>query len=884
MIHRLSLAVLRVIARIVPRRQRRAWLVEWESELGARRSHLQHRNALSRREEVVMFRQALGSFYDAAWLRRQFTRDADLVHDLRYGTRLIRRQPAFAALTIGVLALGIGATTAIFSVVDALLVRQLPYRNPERIVLFFEAPSTNRAALDGVAPANAIDWQAQAQSVDVMSAVEPVGFTYTGGSEPQSMPGTRVTKGFFEAFGVQPLYGRTFTDDEYTPGRNQVLVLSYGTWTQRFGGDPSIVGRVLQMNSQPYTVVGVMPATFAPRLLVTFSERGVWAPKVWADFERQLRGAHYFNVVGRLRPDVSIEQAQAEFEGIAERLATEYPRTNTGQTVRVVALRDHLAGGLRSSIGLLFGAVALLLVIAIANTANLLMARATARGREIAVRTAIGAGSRRLMRQLLAETLLLASAGCLLGFGVAHGAARAIVALAPGDIPGLAVVGLNWRVLLFSGALTGLVALLIGVLPAWKAAGLGATVSLVDASGGETTGARRRRGRTVFVVAELALALTLLAAGALLLRSFSQLLNMSPGFTADGVAALQIFMRGPNRTPAQRVAFCRQVIAGMRALPQVAEAGAVSVMPFLNTSSGSSTAVVIEGRAAPAKGDEPSAFITVATPGYFPVMRIPLLEGRIFTEHDNADRTPVAVISRTFAVRHWRDGSPIGQRIRFTLNGAPLAADVVGVLGDLRHDALDRPPNQEVFVPYAQVPLTGMTFVARTNVEPVLALGMLKSQIYAAVPNQAIYRTAIVRDLVSDSLNDRRFMLTLILAFAALAVTLAATGVYGVMNLMSVQRTREFGVRLALGAGRAEILRMVLREGAVIALVGIVLGLAGAIAAGQVLRRFLFGIGPTDLWTLAGVCLVLAIAAGIACLMPAIRATRVNPIVALRTD
>jgi putative ABC transport system permease protein len=831
-----------------------------------------------------MFRRVVGSFHDAAWLRRQFTSDADFIHDLRYGARLLRRSPAFALLTVTVLALGIGATTAIFSVVDALLVRQLPYRDPERIVLLFEAAAANRTRLDAAAPANVIDWQEQARSVELMAAAEPFGFSYTGGPEPQSLPGVRVTKGFFEVFGLEPLLGRTFTPEEYTPGRNRVVVLSYGTWALRFGADPGIVGRAIRLNGQPHVVVGVMPATFAPRLLVTFSERGVWSPKAWSDVDRQLRGARYYNVVARLKPGVTMQQAQAELHGIADNLSRQFPRTNSGQTIQLVSLRDHLAGDLRASIGLLAGAVALLLIIAMANTANLLMARAAARAREIAVRMAIGADGARLMRQLLAETLLLAGLGCLLGLLVAHGAARLIVSLAPSDIPALATVGVNRRVLLFSSALTCIVALLVGVIPAWKALSRRSSLSLTHVATGDARVAPRQRGRAAFVVAELALALTLLAGGGLLLRSFSSLLSMSPGFTAEGVAMLQVFVRGGNRTPAQRAVLFQQIIDGMRARPLVREAGAASVVPFLDTASGSSTAVVIEGRATPAVGDEPSAFVTVATPGYFPAMRIPVVEGRIFTEHDNADRAPVAVVSRTFAQRHWPGSSPVGQRLRFGAQGTPVSAEIVGVVGDVRHDALDRPPSQEVFVPHAQVPSAEMTFVARTVGDPNLALNELKSQVYAAAPAQSVYRTATLQNLVARSLNERRFMLTLVLAFALLAVGLAATGVYGVMSVVSTQRTREFGVRLALGAGRGAILRLVMREGAAITLAGVGLGLAGALVIGQVLRSFLFGIGPSDPWTLAGVCAALSVMAALACLLPAVRATRVSPLEALRAE
>ena len=830
-----------------------------------------------------MFRRVLGSFRDAAWLRRQFTRDADLVHDLGYGTRLLRRNPGFALLTITVLALGIGAATAIFSVVDALLIRQLPYRDPDRIVLLFEATRLNRATVDAVAPANMIDWQERARSLEVIAGAEPYGFTYTGGPEPQSFPGARVTTGFFETFGIAALHGRTFSPDEHTAGRNQVVVLSYGTWARHFGADPGVVGRAIRLNGQPHTVVGVMPPTFAPRLLVTFNERGVWSPKVWTDADRQLRGARFYNVVARLRPDMTMQQAQSELESIAETLAKQYPRTNAGQTVQIVSLRDHLAGDLRASIGLLTGAVALLLVIAMANTANLLMARAAARARELAARIALGADWARLIRQLLAETLLVAGLGCLVGLAIAHGATRLIVALAPADIPGLATVGVNMRVLIFASVLTGIVTLLVGVFPAWNATSIGARVSLSDAASRNGRGTPRQRARTLFVVAELALALTLLAGGGLLLRSFSRLLDISPGFAPEGVAALQIFARGLDR-PQERAVLIRQIIEAMRSLPHVREAGAASVIPFLDTTGGTSIPIMIEGRAAPAPGDEPSAFVTIATPGYFPALRIPIFQGRLFTEHDDADRSPVALVSRRFAERHWRDDSPIGRNVRFRFRGTPMTVEVVGVVGDLRHDALDRPANPELFLPHAQASFGDMTFVARTIGDPELSLASLRAQIRGVAPNQAVYRTATLPNLVARSLNDRRFMLTLGLAFAVLAVGLAAIGVYGVMTLVSAQRTKEFGVRLALGAGRGEILRMVLREGGAITVAGLGVGLIGALLIGQLLQRFLFGIGPHDPWTLVAVCAVLALAATTACLLPALRAIRVNPLIALRAE
>jgi putative ABC transport system permease protein len=881
--HRLSLAALRLIARLVPWVERATWLREWEAELHSRRTRLAARNALTRQQEFDMFRRVLGSFRDAAWLRRQFTRDADLVQDMRYGARLLRRNPGFAILTVAVLALGMGATTGIFSVVDALLIRQLPYRDAERIVLLFEAPIANPAAAEGVAPANFLDWKAQVQTFEFLTAAEPFGYTYTSGHEPQSIPGMRVSSGFFESFGMNALYGRTFTPEEYIGGRNLVAVLSYGTWTQRFGADPGIVGRVIRLNRQPHTIVGVMPPAFAPRLLVTFSERGIWTPKIWGEIERRVRGARYYNAIAKLKPGVTIQQAQAELDGIAERLAQQYPRTNSGQMIQLVSLRDHLAGDLRPSIGLLSGAVILLLLIAMANTANLLMARTAARVREIAVRNAIGADRSRLIRQLLAETLAIAAFGCLLGFFVAYGTVRVIISLAPSDIPGLAAVGVNGRVLLFSGVLTCVVALFVGVIPAWRIGGW-RSASLTSQASDDARVAPRQRGRAVFVVAELALALTLLTCGGLLLRSFSRLLETSPGFSPEGVAALQIFLPSTDATPAQRVALLQQVIDRMRSVPGVSDAGAASVIPFLNTTGGSSTAIVIEGRPAPAGGDEPSAMVTVATPGYFPAMRIPLLDGRMLSDHDDADSAPVVLVSRAFAERHWREASPIGQRLRFTPFGSPIVAEIVGVVGDTRQEALDLPGPPALFVPLAQVPSGAMTFVARTASNPALVLPALQAQFRAVFPERPVYRTAALPDLVAGTLTGRRFMLTLILAFAVLAVTLAATGVYGVMSLLSTQRTKEFGLRLALGADRIEILRMVLRQGAMMIAIGLAIGLGGSLMMGQVLRRFLFGIGPNDPWTLTAVSVVLGVTGAIACLLPAMRATRVSPLVALRNE
>lgn len=883
MMHRLSLAALRLFAQLVPRAERASWLREWEAELHARRTRLATRNVLTRREELDMLQRVLGSARDAAWLRRQFTRDADLVHDLRYATRLLWRNPGFTLLTIAVLALGMGATTGIFSVVDALLVRQLPYRDPDRIVLVFEVPTANPAAVEGVSPANFLDWREQT-SLEPLAAAEPFGFTLTAGDAPQSVSATRVSRGFFEAFGVNALHGRTFVPEEYTSGRDRVVVLSHATWVERFGGDRDIVGATIRLNAQPYTVVGVMPPEFAPRLMTTFRERGFWAPKVWGETEQRIRGARYYNAVARLKPGVTVQQAQAEFDAIGQRLALQYPRTNSDYHIQIVSLRDHLAGDLRQSIGLLSGAASVLLLIAMANAANLLMARASARAREMALRSAIGADGGRLVRQLLAETLTLACLGCAAGLLVAHGTARLIVTLAPPDIPGLAAVGVNGRVLLFSALLTCAVTLLVGVVPALRVGGWRRPASLTGHVSDAGRVAPRQRSRVVFVVAEVALALTLLTGAGLLLRSFARMIETSPGFSSEGVAVVQIFMRPTDGTPAQRMALLHQAVDRMRQVAGVLEAGAASVVPFLDTAGGGSNPIVIEGRPTPAPGDEPGAMVTVATPGYFPAMRIPLVDGRMLNDHDDGESAQVVLVSQAFAERHWPDRSPVGQRLRLTALGTPLVAEIVGVVGDTRQTALDVPAPPVVYASSRQVPSGAMSFVARTASRPEQAVPALQARVRDVFPGLAIYRTAALTDLVDRTLAGRRFMLTLMLAFAVLSVLLAATGVYGVMNILSTQRTREFGVRLALGADRTQILHMVLRQGAMMIAIGIGLGLAGSLAAGQALRRFLFGIGPNDPWTLAAAAALLGLIGTLACVLPALRATRVSPLVALRSE
>jgi putative ABC transport system permease protein len=827
-----------------------------------------------------LFRRILGSFHDAAWLRRQFTLDADLVHDIRHGARVLRRSPAFATLAVLVLGLGIGATVGIFSVVDTLLVRALPYRDAENVVMIWHGSTTNPDLREDVAPANYIDWQSELRSFDAIAAVVPWSFDYTAGGEPEVLHALAVSNGFFRALGAEPALGRAFTADEFLQGRNRVIVITHGVWQAVFGGRADLVGRTVQLDGEAYMVIGIMPEWFRPRLLQANSERGIFFPKVFQEFERRVRGGGYWNVVARLKAGTTIEQAQRELDVMSARLAKQYPRTNATLVARAQPLREHLAGNLRAALRLLLAAVGLLLLIAAANVANLLLARAAVRTRELAVRSAIGAGRGRLVRQLLAESLLLATLGSLAGLVVAWWTVKAIVRLSPAGIPSLTTVAIDSRVIAFAIVLTGTVAVVVGVIPAWRSSG-GRLAEVLR--GVSSRSGNRHPLRAGIVVSEVALALLLTIGAGLLVRSFVSLLRTDPGFNPSRVVALQVFAWDRNTTPEKRAAFFEHVLDRMRGLSLVREVGAVSAMPFIEANINMETALFLADRPLP-PGDEPSAFLTIATPGYFETMDVELRQGRAFDRHDTTRSTRVAIVSESLARKAWPDGRVLGRRFQFRFEGRMQQAEVVGVVADIRHDALDRPGRAELFIAHAQSPFGSMTFVARVAGEAAPAIAALKAEIHAIDPAQAIYRAATAEELVSLSLVNRRFMLALLGGFAVLAALLAAIGIYGVMSVATTQRTREFGVRIALGADRSEILGMVLRQGAAMTGLGLAIGLVAALATAQVMRGFVYGITTTDPVTLAIGVGALSVVALIACVLPARRATRVDPLVALRIE
>ncbi len=864
-----------LVSPLVPSSMRDDWRREWDAEL----VHAAEESRLSPR---ALLRRSLGAFADAIWLRQRSVADFDWIDDLRHGWRQLREHVAFALTATGILALGIAATVTMFCVIDQVLLRPLPYPDPDRIVTLWETRGDNPELLEA-APANFLDWRDRATSFEHLAAAAPSSLDFTGGSRPEVFGAARVTSGFFEAFGVQPLLGRFFTAEEYQQGKGRVLVLAEAFWRQRFGADPNLVGQALSFEDGPYVVIGIAPATFEPRLLgMATGYRDVWAPKAIQEYEPRIRASNFWAVVGRLEPGVSIETANAELTSIARQLAAEYPRTNQRAGTRVLALRDHLVGNVRLAVTLLTAAVALVLLIACVNVINLLLARGSAREREIAIRVALGAQRGRLVRQLLTESLLLAALGGVAGVLLAHWTLAALARLGPRSVPWIDTLHLDLRATLFTGAVTLVVALLSGALPAWRAALTG-----LHSAGRATATAdpAQHRLRAGLVVAEIALALVLVSGAGLLIRSFTSLLSVDPGFRRDGVFVLQVFAYDHYPTPADLRAFFDRSTERLRTLPGVQSVGAVSAMPFIESNINIQSDFTIVGRPPLGPGEATRSHLTIATPGYFETLRIPLRQGRLIDARDGADSKRIAVISEDLARRYWAAGDdPIGDRIRAQFTGQPLEVEVVGVVASLKHDTLDVASRDEIFIPHAQVPFGSMTFTVRTAGDPTLLLEAAKAQIWQVSPAQTIYRTATLDELVVRTVSPRRFALAVLVGFAIVALLLAAAGVYGVLAAVISARLREVGVRVALGATWWDISRWVLGRGLLIAGTGIAIGLAGALGVSTLLGRFLFEVAPADPLSLGGACAVMLLAALAACYVPAKRAADADPIVVLRAE
>jgi predicted permease len=881
---RLSLGLIRAFRRLVPAVIRDEWVREWEAEIRHKWSTVSRRQPADWRDRADVLRRSTGAIADAAWLRQRFAFDRDIMHDVHFALRMLHRRPAMSVLAVLVLSLGIGGTVAVFSVLDTLLLRDLPYRDGDRIATVWLTNRQHPEERDGVAPGVFVDWRNRSTAFETIAAQDPFSFYYLDGQVPMTLTGGLVTEGFFETLGVQPLLGRTFRREEYTAGHSSVAIVSHGAWQRLFGGRSSIVGEKLTFDGRTYEVVGVLPRWFHPDLRDMLREEEIWAPKVIQKPEYDNRRTRYWTVVGRLAPGVDMNQARAELSTISSQLAREFPNTLTNMTATVVPFRDHLAGPIREPLRVVFGAVVLVLVLGCANVASLLLAKAADRQREFALRAAIGASAWRMIRQTLVESVVLSTLACLAGLAVAHTAIGGFVAVGSSTVPQLGELVLDWRLIAFASGASIVTAILVGLWPAIRLARRATRDELAQSGAGTTGGHDRRRFVSTLVVSEVALALVLLVSAGLLIRSFTTLANVDPGFANANVAVLQVFPYGSRyRTDDQRQVFFDQALERMRAVAGVERAGLVSAMPFGAANINIQGGFKVEGRPELPERDQPSAFLTVATADYFRAMDIRVKHGRLFNDEDRATGPPVALVNDKIAERFWPGESPLNQRISVNWLGRWRTMQVVGVIASLRHEALDRDARAEVFMPLSQAPFGSLTFVVRTTGDAASLIPALRSRIWEVDGALPIYDASTVSALVADTLASRRFVTNLLTVLAGLAFLLATLGIYGMLVFSTTQRTREIGIRMAVGGKAGDILSLVLGESARLIAVGVGIGLLGSLATARLLTTLLYSTSPTDPLTLAATTILLATVALLACYVPARRATRIDPLTALRT-
>ncbi|HEV2854529.1 MAG TPA: ABC transporter permease [Thermoanaerobaculia bacterium] len=807
-----------------------------------------------------------------------------LAQDVRYAARMLVNRPGFTAVAALTLALGVGANTAIFSVVEAVLLRDLPYRHASRVVVLWENNRIADREHNVINPGNFLDWRDQAKSFDEMAGYVDQRYNLTGAGDPEEVPSQLVTPNLFSLLGAEAALGRTFNAKDGVAGQD-VAVISDGLWRRRFGGSPSAVGRVISLNGRNVTIIGVMPPGFKwfiPENSLTGKPAELWRPLTLTEEMRQRHG-RFMSAAARLAPGVSLAQARAEMDTIAARLEKQYVDFNTGWGATVVPLREQLAGEIKPALLVLLGAVGFVLLIACVNVANLLLARATGRHKEIAIRSAIGAGRRRIVRQLLTESLLLALLGGALGLLLSRWCVQALVALSPANLIGVDQVGVNGRILVFTLGVSILTGMIFGLAPALEASRINLNDTLKESSRGTAGSSRGRRLRDALIVAEVGLALVLLVGAGLMIRSFLRLQGVDPGFDAANLLTLRVSLPaakyGEDR---QVVAFYREAVARMRTLPGVTSVSVVSALPFADL--GAATDFTIQGRPEPAPGQEPSTDVRVADEAYFRTMKIPVLAGRTFTEQEAIEDRKVVVVNEALARTYFPGENPIGKTIFVHMKDDPYPTEIIGVVGDARYKALDGELRPMVYWTPPQLAYSSMTFVLRTSVEPESMGDDARREILAIDKDQPVSDVRTMESWLADSVARTRFGTLLLGGFAGLALLLAAIGIYGVMSHSVAQRQSEIGVRMALGARAWDVLLLVIRQGLALVLVGVALGLIGALALTRVLSSLLYGVSATDPLTFAAIALLLMAVSWIACYIPARRAARVDPLIAMRYD
>jgi putative ABC transport system permease protein len=819
-----------------------------------------------------------------------------LLQDLRFAVRTLLKRPVFTVIAILTLALGIGANTAIFSVVDSVLLAPLPFRHPERLTMIW-ASNPELARQVGlpdklpVSPGTFYDWKA-AKSFEKMAMLDADRLNFTGGPEPEQVGAIVVTGELFQALSTPAFLGRTLLpeDDE---GKRTSVVLSHRFWQSHFGGDRNVLGRTMRLDAKPLTIVGVMPPAFAfprggemPHGFGFPAQPDLWVPAALSPKERQSRGNRGNLAIGLLRPGVSLGSAQAEMSAISARIEKSFADSDAGWHNRVEPLPAALVGDVRPALLILLAAAGVVLLIACVNVANLLLAAAASRQKEIALRTALGAGRGRMVRQLLTESALLAGAGGACGLLFAYWGLRAIAAWIPADVPIAHRVAIDPRILLFALALSLLTGALAGLAPALQMTRPDLAESLRDGTRAGSGTSRGGRTRRVLVVLETALAVLLVAGAGLLVRSFARLISINPGFRADGVLTLEVILpEAKYEDGPRREAFTDELLERLRALPGVTAAGMISNLPVAGGEE--IEALEFEGRPKPKPSEIPLADYRQVSPGYFETLGIRRLAGRLVAANDAAGKPLVAVVGETLARAYWPGADPLGKRFRTGgLGGAPTEPwiTVVGVVGDVRQAGLQIDPRPQVYVPQAQHPHGNQSFVLRTAGDPRSSIAAARAAVYAIDRDQPVSRVRPMSWIVAESVAGRRFNMVLLGMFAALALVLAAVGIYGITSYSVAQRTREMGLRMALGAQRGTVLALVLREAGALALVGLAAGLVLAFATTRVMASLLFGVGATDPATFATVTAALAFISLFAAWVPGRRATQVDPMVALRTE
>jgi len=804
-----------------------------------------------------------------------------LVQDVRYAIRGLARSRTFTIVVVLALAIGVGANTAIFSVVNTVLLRNLPYRQPDRIVMLWEHNLTRQIPLHNVvSPANFLAWQDDATSFQAISAWSDAQGAVSGGNqEPVSVLVRSASSQIFSILGVKPVIGRAYTRDEDVPNGPKLAVIGYDFWQDRFGGRPSVLGAPLQLNGETVTVVGVMPRDFR-----FFDPVKIWIPTQFGNADRSF-GGRYLHVVGRLKTGVTYAQANAEMRSIAQRRALLTPQLDANWTANVQPLREALVGDVRTGLLVLLGAVAFLLVIACANVANLMLARSASREKEFAIRASLGATPLRLVGQLLTEGIVLSIVASIFGVVLAVLGTHAIVALIPKSFPAPSIndVAVDGRVLAFTLGVAVLTGIAFGLVPV-RSASRAVLQGALSEGGRSNTGAGRSstRLRGMLVIAEMSLAIVLLAGAGLMIRSFSQLNSVDLGIDPSHTLAAEITLPAAKyRSDTSQVAFFNELDSRVASLPGVRAVGAVSYLPL--SGQRSTTTFTVAGRPTPATGQEPAGDMRAITPGYFRAIGIPLKDGRGFNDADVANRPNVAIIGESLARAYWPHQSPIGQYISYSWD-RDTPVQIVGVAGDVHDGGADKNPYLEIYLPLAQFPYAAMTLVVRTSGDVNALEPAIRRAVRSVDPDQPISSLETMNALVAQSLGKSRLSMMLFGLFGIVGLVLACVGIYGVMSYGVIQRTREFGVRMALGARPSDVRDLVLKTGAILTLVGIVIGAGGALALTRLMRSLVFGVATTDPITYLGSVILLAVVALLASYLPARRATLVDPAIVLRNE